>query len=147
MRTTTLKKGIRNIFLGTLFAIAVYSFASCARKINFLTSTVVPAARGTVKVKKDHNNNYVIQITIADLAEVERLQPPKQVYIVWMLGEDAVIKNLGKINSSTGSLTQNLKASFETVSSSKPVKIFITAEDDANVQSPGTMVVLSTDNF
>jgi hypothetical protein len=44
-------------------------------------------------------------------------------------------------------MSKQLKGSFKTVSSDKPVKIFITAEDDAAVQYPGTQVVLSTDKF
>jgi hypothetical protein len=40
-----------------------------------------------------------------------------------------------------------LKASFETVSSTKPTKIFLTAEDDASIQYPGSQVVISTNNF
>ena len=51
-------------------------------------------------------------------------------------------KNIGLLNSSN-----KLKASFETVSSSKPIKIFITAEDDENVQYPGEQIVLSTGAF
>jgi hypothetical protein len=147
MKTIKLNNPVKHIFLGALSAMAIYTFAACTRKISFLTSSVVPAARGSVKVIQDRNKNYAIRIAIADLAEVERLQPQKKVYIVWMVSDENVVKNLGKITSSTGSFTQNLKASFETVSSSKPVKIFITAEDSADVQSPGTLIVLSTDKF
>jgi hypothetical protein len=56
-------------------------------------------------------------------------------------------KNIGQIKSSSGLFSSKLKASFETVSSSKPSKIFITAEDDADRQYPGMQVVLSTDRF
>jgi hypothetical protein len=52
------------------------------------------------------------------------------------------MKNIGRVNSSN-----KLKVSFETVSSFKPIKIFITAEDDEDVQYPGQQVVLSTDKF
>jgi hypothetical protein len=55
-------------------------------------------------------------------------------------------KNIGQINSSSGMLSSRLKASFETVSSTKPSKIFITAEDDVSAQYPG-QVILTTDNF
>jgi hypothetical protein len=44
-------------------------------------------------------------------------------------------------------ISKSLKASFQTVSSTKPNKIFITAEDDAAIQYPSAQIILSTDNF
>ena len=120
---------------------------SCAHKISFQNSSVVPAARGDVKVKKDNNHNYVISISLANLAEVNRLQPPKNTYVVWMVTDDQLTKNIGQIKSSTGRFSSSLKASFKTVSSFKPSKIFITAEDDGDIQYPASQVVLSTNNF
>jgi hypothetical protein len=137
----------KKILLGTLATLSMFLFTSCARKATFLTSPVVPAARGTVKVKKDKNNNYLIKIYISGLAEVDRLQPAKKTYVVWMISDNDVTINLGQVKSATGTFTQALKASFETVSAAKPIKIFITAEDDASVQVSGTQVVLSTDRF
>ena len=136
----------------TFFAIAaavlvLFYFSSCARKVSFQTSSVVPAARGNVKVKEDNNNNYNIQISLSNLAEPKRLQPSKNTYVVWMETDNNVTKNIGQINSSTGFLSGKLKASFETVSSTKPTKIFLTAEDDAGIQYPGTQVVLTTNDF
>jgi hypothetical protein len=133
---------VRNISLGTLTMMMLFSLASCSTKTLFLNSSVVPAARGYIKVKTDKNNNYVIQVQITNLAGVERLQPPKQTYVVWMVTGQENAKNIGLLNSSN-----KLKASFETVSSSKPIKIFITAEDDENVQYPGEQIVLSTGAF
>ncbi len=133
----------KNIFL--LFSI--FSIASCARKVNFQTSSVVPAARGYVQVKKDNNNNNVIDLHLSGLAEVERLQPSKKTYVVWMLTDQDITKNIGQINSSTGILSKQLKASFKTVSTFIPIKIFITAENDPTIQYPAASVVLSTDKF
>lgn len=107
----------------------------------------MPAANGTVKVKKDNNNNYGIKISLTNLAAPNRLQPSKNTYVVWMQTANNGTKNIGQINTSTGFLSSKLKSSFETVSSFKPVKIFITAEDDAGIQYPGMQVVLSTNNF
>ena len=136
-----------NIVLGLLTTIVMFSFASCTKKIAFLTSSVVPAARGYVEVKTDKNKNYGINIQLLDLAEVKRLQPSKQTYVVWMVTDENVTKNIGQIKSSTGMMSKQLKASFETVSPNKPVKIFVTAEDDAITTYPSNQVVLSTDKF
>jgi len=118
-----------------------------AKKIGFLSSSIVPAARGYVKVKRDINENFLIQVKISNLAEVNRLQPSKQVYLVWMITDHEITDNIGQINSSTTFLSTKLKASFLKVSVSKPIKIFITAEEDAITQTPNEQIILSTDRF
>lgn len=143
-KPVNLAKKIALTFLATAL---IFTFFSCARKAGFQTSSVVPAARGEVKVKKDGNNNYQIKIKISGLAEAKRLEPAKQVYVVWLESEEHNINNLGRINSSSNLLSKTLKASFESVSSVKPIKIFITAEDEASVQYPGTHIILSTNIF
>ena len=136
-----------NIAAFVLTAAILFTLSSCAKKISFSGSAVVPAARGFVKVKKDNNSNYNIKVEITNLAEVKRLQPPRQTYVVWMETDQQITKNIGQIESSSNMLSKKLKASLETVSSFKPIKIFITAEDDAAVQYPGMQMVLSTSNF
>lgn len=147
MKTTRLNDLKKNILLGIFAIMIVFSLSSCATSVSFLTSSVVPAARGTVKVKKDNNKNYVIQISLTDLAEATKLQPSKLTYIVWMITDRQLTKNIGQLNSSKGFMSKQLKGSFKTVSSDKPVQIFITAEDDAGIQYPGTEVILSTEKF
>jgi hypothetical protein len=147
MKTKSFNTMTKNMIFSALAAILIFSLGSCAKKISFLTSSVVPAAEGTVKIKKDNNNNYAIQLDMVNLAEPGRLQPAKNAYVVWMETEANMVKNIGQINTSSGFLSKKLKASFKTVSSQKPSKIFITAEDDAAVQYPGMMVVLTTNSF
>lgn len=127
----------------------IFSLESCSstRKANFLTSSVVPAAKGKVKVKKDKNDNYDIRVDIEHLAQPSQLQPSKQTYVVWMETAQNQTKNIGQISSSSGFLSGKLKSSFQSVSSFKPEKIFITAEDDGNVQYPGNVRVLTTPAF
>lgn len=117
-------------------------FVSCSKKTAFNTSPIIPAARGEVAVKKDNNENYHIELQISFLAEPERLNPPKSTYVVWMLSEDSNPINLGQIVG-----TSKLHVKFETVSSSKPKLIFVTAEDDPSVLYPGNMRVLETNKF
>ena len=84
------------IFFG-LLAIAITLVESCPTKAAFMTSTVVAAAKGSVKVKKDKNHNYNIQLQIKNLAEPGRLQPTKQTYVVWMVTQKDNIKNIGQL--------------------------------------------------
>jgi hypothetical protein len=128
-------------------AVLLLSFGSCAKKIAFQTSTVVPAARGKVTVDKDNNKNYVVKIKMYGLAEVSRLESSKSTYVVWMETDESQVKNIGQIKSDSKFMSSKLKATFETVSSFKPSKIFITAEDNADVQYPGSYLVLETNRF
>lgn len=147
MKPTKLKSLTKNIMLGIFAIMIVISFDSCTKKVDFLTSTVVPAARGYVHISKDKNKNYVIKISLSDLAEVQRLQTSKQTYVVWMVSDLGTTKNIGRITSAPSTFSKKLKANFKSVSTFKPVKIFITAEDDPNSQYPGDPVVLTTDLF
>ncbi len=143
MKTTKLIAKTKSIFIGALAIMILFSFSSCTRKISFLTSSVVPAARGNIEVSKDKNNNYIILVSVTNLAEVERLQPMKKNYVVWVVTEQDLTSNIGQVTSIANKLT----ATLSTVSPFKPVKVFITAEDEAGVQFPGAMLVLSTDKF
>ncbi len=145
--TIQLNSDIKKIFLGALAVIMLLTFTSCGKNIAFQNSSIVPAAEGKVSVKKDSNKNYSIGIKISNLAEVTRLQPSKNVYVVWMETEESLVKNIGQIKSDTGFMSSKLKASFETVTSFEPSKIFITAEDNADVQYPGMQLILTTNRF
>jgi hypothetical protein len=147
MKLINNKPGNRNMLFALLIGAALVTISSCAKKINFQTSTVVPAARGTVKVKKDNNSNYVINIDLFNLAEAKRLASNEQTYVVWMESGNRAVKNLGQINSSTKMFSKKLKASFEAVSSVKPTKIFITAENNSSVEYPGNELILTTSGF
>jgi hypothetical protein len=136
----------KKIFLCVIGVMTMFLFESCAKKVAFQASSIVPGAGGTVKVKKDNNNNYTIQVDLSDLAEPGKLEPAMKAYVIWMETDQEPVKNIGQINSSSSLLSKRLKASFETVSSIKPTKIFITAEDDGTVQYPGTQI-LTTANF
>lgn len=127
-------------------AVFVFSMSSCASKTHFLTSTVVPAAQGTVEVKTDRNKNYVIEIDITNLSPSTRLSPPSNAYVVWLIAADNSAQNLGQLNSSDRFMSKNLDAEFKTVTGIRPAKIMITAENDPQVQYPSfSEVILATD--
>ena len=128
--------------------LAVTPFNSTAqKKVSFITSTVVPGAEGTVKVKKDKNGNYHIEIDIEHLPPAGKLTPAKKTYVAWVETQENGIKNIGQLKSSSSMLSKTRKASIETVSPYKPNRVFISAEDDGGIEQPGTLVVLTTDFY
>lgn len=146
METNNRKRSLyarsKALLSGALLTTVILSVTSCSPKITFLTSSIVPAAEGVVTVKDDKNNNYLINMEITNLAAVDRLTPPKNTYVVWMETDRGSARNIGRIV-----VSNNMKVSFETVSSFRPTKIFITAEDNENAQYPGEMMVLTTNSF
>ena len=133
----------KNILIAALSAMIIFSFTSCSKKISFMNSLIVPAAQGSIKVKKDDNKNYTIEINIRNLADVDRLVPKKKTYVVWITSDEDITTNIGQIKSSK----KKLSASLQTVSASKPNKIFITSEEDGSVQTPSVDIILTTDKF
>ncbi len=147
MKTFKMNTLTKKIFLGVFAIMLLFALETQAKRYSFLTSSVVPAARGYAKITRDNNRNYVIKLKMTNLAEVQRLDPSKLSYVVWMVTDREETKNIGQVESSTKFLSKKLKASFETVSSFTPTQIFITTEDDASTQYPGSQVVLTTNRF
>lgn len=123
---------------------AAFIFQSCASKYAFSTSQVVPAAEGAVKVKKDGNNNYTVNVEVKRLVEPKILTPARQLYVVWMETEKNGTKNIGQLKTSSGMFSSTPKSSLETVSSIKSVSFMITAEEEGNIQYPCGQTLLST---
>ena len=130
------------IFSFMIFILIAFWFTSCSNKAFFLASSVVPAAQGYAEVSRDNSENYVIKIELKNFAGADRLDPPDRTYVVWMVTERGMTENIGRISTSN-----SLKASFQTLTSFKPVKIFITAEEQENARYPGSMVILTTERF
>lgn len=130
-------------FIAILF-LATFEMSACTPNMKFLTSSVVPAATGEVKVKKDKNENYAINVNVLNLAEPQKLTPAKDKYIVWMEDGKNPVKKLGQIDSSSGTFSKALKGSLSATSVAEPTKVFITAENNAEVTYPTGEVVLTT---
>ena len=147
MTTITTNKFAKYFSLAIGSFLLLLAFNSCSRKMNFETSSAVPAARGTVKVKKDNNNNYQVKVKLTNLAEVERLDKGNISYVVWMVTENDITKNIGQIRSASTMLSSKLTASFQAVSAFKPIRVFITPEENPEVQYPTQKEILTTSTF
>ena len=104
----------------------------------------MPAAQGAVKVSRDGNNNYSLDVSVTNLAEPSRLQPKKELYVVWLVTKENITKNVGQLRSSSGFFSSTLEGKLTTVSPFKPEYVFITAEDNAAILYPVGTVILTT---
>lgn len=91
--------GVIRFCLAAAVCCLVYT---CSPKINFMASSVVPAATGTITIKNTESNNYAIHIKILHLAESGRLQPAKRTYIAWIETAGSRGKNIGQVKSKDG---------------------------------------------
>jgi hypothetical protein len=109
---------------------------SCGSNIKFPVSNIVPATEISAKANQDKNDNTEIEVTAEYLADPNRLSPPKDFYVVWI-----VTDNNQKIN--VGRLVQdgNKKVSLTTKTPYKVKEIFITAEKEGNESFPGKTVI------
>lgn len=135
---------MKPVYIISTLIILGFLLVSCARKMNFAPSSVVPAATGHVKIKKDNNNNYIVTVNVLNLADPKNLDPSRKVYVVWLEDERNSTKNIGQITTSSSMFSKALKGEIKATATSMPGRIYITAEDDGNIQYPGSQVVLTT---
>jgi hypothetical protein len=128
-------KIVRNIV--TIAVIFVLS--SCASTTKFPISSVTPAAEIVAKMKEDKNNNSVIEITAKNLASADRLNPPKNNYVVWIITENNGTKNIGQLINKNAD-----KSVLETSTPFKVKEIFITAEEQGNISYPAGIEISRT---
>lgn len=143
--TTTLTFKYKNFL--TLILGLILALSSCSKSIRFNVSSVVPSATGTVKLSKDDNGNRMMTMRVENLVDPSRLTPPRKVYVVWVQTKNDGNKNLGKLVSSEAYFSTERNAKFTSVLTYEPVKFFVTAEDKADLLNPGSVTVLSTDEF
>ncbi len=124
---------------GLLLGAVVLILTSCASTAKFPVSSVTPAAEITAKMKQDKNKNYVIEVTGRNMASANRLNPPKNNYIVWIVTDKNGTKNIGQL------INKNAKKSYLKTSTPFSVKeIFITAEDQGDISYPSGIEISRT---
>ncbi|MBK8806770.1 MAG: hypothetical protein IPO21_09040 [Bacteroidales bacterium] len=109
----------------------VVLMTSCSTTANFPISEVTPAADITASYEKQGASDYLVTITANNLADSERLNPPKKYYIIWAVSSAGDIKNVGRFDQENARIS-TYQASFPF----KPTEIFITAEDKDDLRKP-----------
>ncbi len=126
---------------GLIIVAVVLFLTSCASTIKFPVSNVTPAAVITATKKTDKNNNFKIDVKALHLSSPDRINPPKKVYVVWVVTDENGIKNIGQLTN------KNAKtAKLFTTTPFRVAEIFITAEEQGNVSSPEGIEISRT-NF
>jgi hypothetical protein len=109
---------------------------AASKKHPLTASAIVPGARGYVEVGKDKNDNDRVKMVVEHLANPQNLTPPAAVYVVWFQDMGGTPQNKGQLK-----VDKNLKASFESVTSSKSFMLFVTGERDSSVTVPSSTEV------
>ncbi len=139
-RKPTLAIFLRN----SVFFAVMLACVSCGKKFVFDNSPIVPAATGTIKVKKDKNENYEVKLAVRDLAPADKLVESRNTYVLWSNTAGNGIKNLGQLKNTSGIFSKALKSELNTATPFEPESFFITAENKADINYPDGQVVLKT---
>lgn len=128
--------GARRIKQIAAFALVVV-FYSCGSTSLFPVSRIAPAAEISAKKSRDTHMNYVIEVTVRDLAKAERLEPPGNNYSVWIVTNEHGVMNVGQLN------IKSLKRfTYTTTTPFDFYEIFITVEYKGDLIHPaGTEIV------
>jgi hypothetical protein len=126
---------MKNLNVVAFFTL-IFLFASCSTVSKFPVSSMTPAANIVVYRHHDSNGNNTITVKARNMASTERLSPPKQVYVVWIVLENNMAKNIGQLK-----IKNAKEAEIKTLTAFKYTEIFITAEDQADVLYPGSLEI------
>jgi hypothetical protein len=120
----------------------VVVFTACSKDIVFPVSDIVPAAEAVLKVNKNDNDNYNLELKVENLAAADRLSPPRRSYVVWM-----VSKKNGTISMGNLDIGRKNKGVIKSTTPYEPIRVFITAEDGATPVVPSTQIILDSGRF
>ncbi len=123
-----------------LLSFALFWPFGSGKKIEMLAGQSTPAAHGAVDIKVSQNKNTHIDLKVHALAQPSSLIPPANVYVVWIQPPGENPKNEGQLR-----VDNNLNGELQTEVPYKRFKIFITAEQDPQTQTPMGIQVLSAD--
>ena len=113
--------------------------SACASRVRFPTSSVAPAADIFAKKKVDKQENFYLEITVKNLASVDRLTPPGGNYSIWIVTTAHGVKNIGQLNAKNAK-----KTTFKTVTPFDFDEIFITVENTADLERPTGIEIART---
>lgn len=116
----------------------LWPFGSSGKKYDMQANNSVPAASGTVTVKRNKNNkDTTLDIKVSNLASPSSLTPAEGTYIVWVKPNGDPPEKEGAIG-----VGNNLNGELKAVTTAKNFDVFITAEAGETVTQPSGPEVL-----
>jgi hypothetical protein len=111
--------------------LATMTVGAYAKDFSLTSTSLVPAAAGKMKVKRDRNGNTELTVEVKHLAKPSALSPARANYVVWLQPRGDSARNAGEL-----AVNNNLDGKFETTTPTKAFDVFVTAEDSLSVQAP-----------
>ena len=110
------------------------------RQVQMMAGSTTPAANATINVKKGDNGNTALDIKAQALAPPSSLTPAENVYVVWIAPPDQAAQNHGQLR-----VNSHEQGELHTETPYKRFHVFVTAEQNAQVQEPMGPRILSAD--
>jgi hypothetical protein len=130
----------RIAFVPTLLGCLLFWPFGGSKKIDLMAGHETPGAHGTVSAKVGPNKNTKLDVKVYSLAQPNSLTPPENTYVLWVQPPGENPKNQGQLI-----VDKNENAQLHTEVPYKRFKVFITAEQNPQVQMPTGPQVLSAD--
>jgi hypothetical protein len=129
---------MNSTFAIILFLGLVWPFGSSGKAFQMQANNIVPAANGTVTVKRDKDDrDSKIDVKVNNLAAPTSLAPSESVYIVWVKPNGDPPEKKGALG-----LGKNLSGELHVVTTAKDFEVFITGEPGESVTQPSGPEVL-----
>lgn len=130
---------MRNLGSIIILTVASATLLLAAKRFPLTASSVVPAARGSVEVGRDHNGNTEVKMKVEHLANSSSLSPSQSSYIVWLQEKDSAPENQGALK-----VNGRLEGAFQTATPSKHFELFVMGKNDRSMTSPSCPELLRT---
>jgi hypothetical protein len=109
-----------------------------ARDDKMISRGLDPGARGNIHTDKDDNGNTKVKVEVEHTATPQQLNPPHQVYMVWIQESGQPAKRVGELKVDR----DHAKGSVEGTTPAKVFDVIVTAEDQINVETPSSSELL-----
>lgn len=111
------------------------------KKFHMIADKSIPAASGTVDVKRDKNDaNAQIEVKVEGMADPSRLSPPAGAYVVWVRPRAGNVEKEGVIT-----VGKDLKGDLKATTTARDFEVVVTAEQSETAQTPSGTELLKAD--